>query len=390
MSNSLASIDFATEQMPGPHLHQTLRRLREQHPVSPARFAGLPAFVISGHAELAEAFRDNQRFPPANAYRLTFEPVVGVTFQTMEDEAHRVYRRLATPAFRSAAVERMEVEGLAQLAHGLIDAMPDGGCDLARYFTHRYSFLVISRMLGIPFDREEEFREWARGFLEFRRNERYARECARQITAYLVPILGQRRRQPRDDVISGLILADADGHRLDDEEILANIRLLFAAGASTTTDAMGNLLHALLTVPGAWATLRTEPGLRSNAIEELLRWESPVAVLPRISATAPIEFAGVEIPPNTFCLFAIAAANRDPKVYVDANRFDLGRHSDNKLLSFGPGPRLCPGMHLARKQMAVALDVLVERLPRLQLVEPAAALPIGTVLRGPAALPVSY
>ncbi|MFZ1831852.1 MAG: cytochrome P450, partial [Pseudomonadales bacterium] len=243
---------------------------------------------------------------------------------------------------------------------------------------------------GIPFDREEEFREWARGFLEFRRNERYARECARQITAYLVPILGQRRRQPRDDVISGLILADADGHRLDDEEILANIRLLFAAGASTTTDAMGNLLHALLTVPGAWATLRTEPGLRSNAIEELLRWESPVAVLPRISATAPIEFAGVEIPPNTFCLFAIAAANRDPKVYVDANRFDLGRHSDNKLLSFGPGPRLCPGMHLARKQMAVALDVLVERLPRLQLVEPAAALPIGTVLRGPAALPVSY
>ena len=73
MSNSLASIDFATEQMPGPHLHQTLRRLREQHPVSQARFAGLPAFVISGHAELAEAFRDNQRFPPANAYRFIFE-----------------------------------------------------------------------------------------------------------------------------------------------------------------------------------------------------------------------------------------------------------------------------------------------------------------------------
>lgn len=390
MSNSLASIDFAAEQMPGPRLHRTLRRFREQHPLSPARFAGMPAFVISGHAELAQAFRDNQRFPPANAYRLTFEPVVGVTFQTMEDEAHRVYRRLATPAFRSRAVERMEVEGLAQLAHGLIDAMPGDGCDLARYFTHRYSFLVISRMLGIPFDREEEFREWARGFLEFRRNEQYARKCARQITDYLVPILGQRRRQPRDDVISGLILADADGHRLDDDEILANIRLLFAAGASTTTDAIGNLLYVLLSEPGAWATLRAESALRANAIEELLRWESPVAVLPRVSATAPIEFAGVEIPPNTFCLFAMAGANRDPKVYVDADRFDLGRNSDNKLLSFGPGPRLCPGMHLARKQMAVALDVLIERLPRLRLVDPAAALPIGTVLRGPAALPVSY
>ncbi|MBP8925450.1 MAG: cytochrome P450 [Pseudomonadales bacterium] len=390
MSDSLTSIDFAAEQFPGPILHQTLRRFREHQPVSPARYAGLPAFLISGHAELAEAFRDNQRFPPANAYRITFEPVVGLTFQTMEDEAHRLYRRLATPAFRSKAVERMEVGGLAQLAHGLVDAMPQGSCDLARHFTHRYSFLVISRMLGIPFDREEEFREWAKGFLEFSRDEHYARRCASQITEYLMPILEQRRREPRDDVISGLILADADGHRLDDEEILSNIRLLFAAGASTTTDAMGNLLYALLSQPGLWELLQKRPELRANTIEELLRWESPVAVLPRVSAATPIEFAGVDIPPNTFCLFAMAAANRDPKVFDDADRFDPGRDSDNKLLSFGPGPRLCPGMHLARKQMAVALDVLIERLPRLRLLQPGTAVPTGTVLRGPAALPVRY
>ena len=102
--------DFATEDFAGPALHQSLTLLRQQGPVGAALFGGQPAMVISGHAALAEAFRDNDRFPPADAYRITIEPVQGVTFQTMEDEQHRLYRRLATPAFQSRAVQAMEQE----------------------------------------------------------------------------------------------------------------------------------------------------------------------------------------------------------------------------------------------------------------------------------------
>lgn len=381
------SPDFAIDLLPGDELHRTLAALRVSHPVSPVRFGGRDAFVITGHAALAEAFRDNTRFPPADAYRLTIEPVQGLTFQTMEDEQHRLYRRLATPAFRSSAVEAMEQEGLARVAHELLDRL--GGkrqADLAEAFTHRVAFLVISRMLGIPSGREDVFRDWAVGFLEYPRDPEHSRRCAARITEYLRPIIAERRRAPREDVISALVLADADGHRLDDEEILAHIRLLFSAGASTTTDALGNLLYALLQDRRGWERLLAEPALRANAIEELLRWETPVAVLPRISAPHPVEFLGVAIPPATFTLFAMAAANRDPAIFADPDSFDLTRDSSRKLLSFGPGPRLCPGMHLARRQLAVALDVLMERLPSLALVDPDAAVPRGALLRGPARL----
>ena len=387
----MMSIDFAAELLPGAQLHGTLAAMRAQHPVTPARFGGREAFVITGHAALAEAFKDNDRFPPADAYRITIEPVQGVTFQTMEDEQHRLYRRLATPAFRSNAVEAMEQEGLARIAHELIDRLQGlRSADLAEAFTHRVAFLVISRMLGIPPWREDVFRDWAVGFLEFPRDPEHSRRCAALINEYLAPIIAERRLEPRDDVISALVLADADGHQLDDEEILAHIRLLFSAGASTTTDALGNLLWALLREPSLWEQLRAQSGLRANAIEELLRWETPVAVLPRISAPHAVEFCGVQIPPSTFTLFAMAAANRDPAVFEDGDRFDIHRDSSRKLLSFGPGPRLCPGMHLARRQLSVALDVLLERLPGLRLADATEAEPRGALLRGPARLEASW
>lgn len=390
MARDAEKLDFSFARMPGDDLHAYLRGLRARGPISPCLFSGQPAMIITGHAALAEAFRNNTLFPPANAYRITIEPVQGLTFQTMEDEEHRIYRRLATPAFRSRAVEKMEVEGLARIAHELIDKFPAGGCDMAQHFSHRYSFLVISRMLGIPLDHEDEFREWAKGFLSAPADPVYGRACADKITDYVTPILAQRRADPQDDIISGLILADSDGVRLTDEDIIANVRLLFAAGASTTTDAIGNLLYVLLTQCDLWETLRARPELRANAIEELLRWETPVAILPRISAPEPIVFQGVTIPANTFCLFAMAAANRDPAVFKDGERFDITRDTSHKLLSFGPGPRLCPGMHLARKQLAVVLDVLLERLPDLRLTDEVAARPCGTMLRGPEALPVRY
>jgi cytochrome P450 len=124
-------------------------------------------------------------------------------------------------------------------------------------------------------------------------------------------------------------------------------------------------------------------------VEEVLRWESSIAVLPRMSCDAPVDFHGARIPPDSWVLFAIAGANRDPAVFAEPDRYDIHRRCD-AALTFGPGPKSCPGMHLARKNLTVALQVLAERLPGLRLVDASAAVPRRTVLRSPDTLQVRW
>jgi cytochrome P450 len=398
LSSAEATLDFAFAPLPGQALHDHLAARRAEGPVVRVRFLRHDAWAILGHAELAEAFKDGERFPPHVPYRIGIEPVVGRNFQTMEGAEHRLYRRLATPAFRSRAVASYERSGMAELAHELIDRFvttqvgSDGSvreADLATGFTHLYPFLVISRLLGVPRDEEEQFHRWAVELLSYPTAPERSAAASRDLTDYLAPVLEDRRRSPRNDVISELANAEADGRRLRDEEIFSHAKLLFAAGATTTHDALGSLLYALLTTPGAWKRICEDPAARAGAIEELLRWESPVALLPRMSAAQPIRFGGVEIPGNTFVLFGITAANRDPAVFPNPHRFDIERRSD-RMLTFGPGLRSCPGMHLARKSIAVALDTLAERLPGLRLLDPQAARPQGAIIRGPRLLRVAF
>lgn len=384
----MADVDLYRDPLPGPALHAFLAARRAEGPVVPVTFGGMPALLTTRHDTVAETFRDNGRFPPALAYRVGSEPVVGRTFQSMDDADHRVYRRLATPAFRSRAVARLEATGLADLAHELLDGLHGTTeADLAATFTHRYPFIVIARLLGIPREAEDRFHHWALDMLGLRRDRAGALRAAAAFTDYLGPVLAERRRTPGEDVISELAHAEIEGRRFTDEEIFSHVRLLFAAGATTTHDALGSLLVALLGEGDGWARVAATPADRPAAIEELLRWETPVAILPRLSAPEPTSLAGTDIPPSTMVLLGIAAANRDPAAFPDPDRYDIDRDT-TAMLSFGPGPRSCPGMHLARKEIAVALDVLLERHPRLRLADPAAAQPRGATVRGPTHLPV--
>jgi cytochrome P450 len=320
--------------------------------------------------------------PAGEHYRRVLEPSQGPTFQSRDGTEHRVLRELATPAFRPRALAGWEAE-LRPLAHELVDAFDGAGsADLVAQFTAVYPFLVITRMLGIPRDRERQFQRWATDML------RFDATANREFTENLLPIVAERRREPRDDVISGLIRAEVGGRRLDDEQLLADVRLLFSAGATTTYDASGSLLYALLTLPEMRERVRTEAGAVDRAVEELLRWETPVAVLPRLSVTGGW-VAGVEVPPGSQILFAIAGANRDPDVFADPDRFDLDRDTRRKL-TFGLGSHSCPGLHLARAELRVVAEVLLERLPNLELVDEVSARPRGFVLRGPAALRVTF
>jgi cytochrome P450 len=375
------SVDFGNGEFPGAELHATLRKVREEHgPVAPVLFGARPAWIVTGHEELTCAFKDEEAFPAGEWYRRVIEPTQGRTFESMDGPEHHRVRRLATPAFRSQAVARMEAEGLAEIAHELIDAISNTGRgDLVPLFTARFPFLVISRTLGVPRERESEFVGWALGILAF------DHRAVRAFTEYLVPVLAERRKRPRDDVISGLLHAEADGHRLSDEDVLSHVRLMFSAGATTTHDALATLVWLLLSDPAA---ARDQPEQLPRVIEELLRWETPVAILPRLCLTGA-SLGGVEIPPEAQMLFAIAAANRDARVFPEPDRFDPGRDTRRKL-SFGLGSHSCPGLHMARANLRVAARVLLERLPRLRLLDGAAAWPRGATLRGSRTLPSAW
>lgn len=384
----MSMIDFAAGGLPGQTYHDAIDGLREEGPVIRVEFGGEPAWLITRHAELAQAYLDGERFPPGAAYRRTTEPAVGRSFISMDEPEHRIYRKLATPTFRPVAVARADRAPMVRLAHELVDEIGDTDeIDLVAQFAQRFPLAAICQALGIPRDAESDFQRWALALLSFPFDPEGAKRGAEEFTAYLEPLVRDRRRAPRDDVISQLVEAEVEGRKLDDEDVLSHIRLLFPTGAETTTSAIGNLLYALLTHEGAWQRVVEDATAREPAVEELLRWESPVGITPRVSPDNPIEYGGVDIPPNAWVLFSPAAANRDPRVYAEPHRFDPTRPSE-RLLSFGPGLRQCPGMHLARKELEITLDVLCERFPSLRLLDPEASRPIGTVLRGPEALVV--
>jgi cytochrome P450 len=390
MASDLSQVDFALDELPGHELHEVLHAYRARGPVQPTRFGGGPAFVITGYDALLEAFLDTERFPPHLMYRASFEPAIGETFISMpERERHLLYRKLATPAFRSRTVARYEREGLAALAHELLDTVANRSeIDLVADLAARFPYLVITRLLGLPRDREEEFHDWAMALFRFREEPERAREAGKQLTEYLAPIVEARRREPRDDVISELVRAQVEGRRLTDEEVFSHVRLLFPTGGETTHSTLGNLLYAVLTHDGAWEKLRAEPERVPDAVAETLRWETSIAVLPRLSCDRDVEFHRTQIPASSWVLFAIAGANRDPAVFPDPDRFDLDRERKEGL-TFGRGVKSCPGMHLAQSNLKAGLEVLLERLPAPKLIDRGAALPRRTVLRSPDALRVS-
>jgi cytochrome P450 len=388
------SIDFAIDELPGQELHDALAAFRRRGPVTRARFLGLPAWIITGHAALAEAFRDTRRFPPHLMYRIGIEGAVGRTFISMDEPDHQVFRRLATPAFRSRAVASYEREGLESLAHELVDRFVERSdasaeADLVEAFAARFPYLVITRLLGLPREREDEFHAWALALLRFRNDPESAAQAGRELTAFLAPVVEARRRDPRNDVISELAHAEVEGRALSDEEIYSHVRLLFPTGGETTHGTLGNLIYALLTQGDAWERVRDDPTRAQGAVEEVLRWESSIAVLPRMSCGDPVDFHGAEIAADSWVLFAIAGANRDPEVFAAPDRYDIERPCD-RALTFGPGPKSCPGLHLARKNLTVAIQVLAERLPDLRLLDEQSAVPRRSVLRSPDVLRVRW
>ena len=378
--------DFALD-VPG--FHEELARLRQEHPVAYVPFHGGTAYMLTSYHDVERAFLDEATMPAEAAYRLHSEPVMGRTLQCMTGREHTRNRALVFPAFRARLMPDYVAPILAPTAHRLIDQFVDRGhADLVAEFTKQYPFTVITRLLGIPSRNEGDIQRWALALLTYPWDPENALAASREFTDYLTPIVASRREAPGDDLISTLATAVVDNERLTDEEIFSFVRVLFPAGADTTYLGLGSLLYALITHPEAMQRVRRDPDSRRLAIEEALRWEPPVSLMPRFAPVDTDQFAS-PIPGGSHVLFAIAAANRDPSVFPEPNRFDIDRENKGTL-TFGFGMHFCVGAHLARAELATALDVILERLDDLQLVGDAPTRMVGSVLRGPDTLPVTF
>jgi cytochrome P450 len=385
-------VDFALDDQPD--LHSVLAGLRRRcdHAIVP--FAGTTAVLLLTQELVAAGFRDEETFPSWAAYSLTTGPVWGRTIQCMTGREHRVNRTIVSTPLRRNFVGRYVQPIIEPVVNELIDRFAHRGeADLVGEFTHRFSLLINNRMLGIPVSDEEIVYQWAQGLLHYAINPGEAKRCARELTEYVLPIVAARRRDPGDDMISRLVTETTDdGERLDDEQVLSFVRLLYPVGADTTMLAMGNVLSALLTHPEQMDIVRGDPDEQVPwAIWEALRWEAPVGMLPRACPEAT-RWHGIDIPARTPMLFAINAANRDPSVYSDPDTFDISRRA-TPLVAFGQGPHSCIGNWLAFAELTTALRILVDRLPNLRLAPGADARvtsQVVTTLRGPNTLPVIF
>ncbi|ORV98301.1 cytochrome P450 [Mycobacterium kyorinense] len=373
-----------------------LARLRREEPVQRIDFSGMPheeskpVFMVYRYEEVQQMLRDNETFSSAIIID-AFGDVLGKHVMLgMDEPEHGRHRSLVAKAFSQKALARWEDELIGKVGNELIDQFaPRGSADLVKEFTFPYPTQVIAALLGLPREDYPQFQRWSISLLSFTVNPERGRAASAALTDYFTPILAARRTEPRDDLISGLAQAEIDGEKLSDEEIFSFLRLLLPAGVETTYRSLGNMLFGLLSDPVQLDAVRADRSLLPQAIEEAVRWEPPLLTITRV-ATRDTELAGVPIPAGSSVMPMLGAANRQDDRYPDPDRFDIFR-SPRAHIGFGHGVHVCLGMHLARLEMRVALNLMFDRLPNLRL-DPHGDDPHirGQVFRSPTSLPVLF
>jgi cytochrome P450 len=324
-----------------------------------------PIFVALTHDAVAEILRDAQRFS-STGYARTMGLVMGHTILEMDPPEHGRYRGLIQQAFTRRALERWERELVRPIVERHVAAIAGRGrADLVREVTLPFPVAVIAGMIGVAERELADFHRWAVELIQIAVDPARGLAASQSLRELFARLLAERRARPSDDLVGVLARAELDGVRLDDDAIYAFLRLLAPAGAETTYRSSSNLLCGLLTHPGQLDALRHDRSLLGDAIEEGLRWESPITAIQRTS-TRDTDVQGVHIPVGSLVVVSLGAANRDPDRYERPDEFDLFRPLKAHL-SFAFGPHRCLGMHLARIETRALLESVLDRLPRLRL-----------------------
>ncbi|MFJ2867703.1 cytochrome P450 [Kitasatospora sp. NPDC087314] len=370
--------------------HAAYRRWRTAGGARKVRFggaAGLEGWVVTGHAECRAALADP---------RLSKKAVTEAFAQHVGNSEGGPGRDLMTHMLNSDPPEHTRLRKLVQQAYtgrqvatlrpmverhvgALLDRL-DGldSAELISEFALPLPLAVVFELFGAPQAERENLQ--VRGNAvdagpedDGEADGEVSVETAEGMADYLRALVDHKRTHPGDDLISELLAAQADGDRLTEAEITSMAFLLAIAGHQSTVNLIANGIHALLGHTEQLAALRANPELLPGAIEEVLRYESPFSVASLRRTTEPVTIAGTTIPTGEFVQIALLAANRDPAVFADPDRFDITRPDATRHLAFGHGIHHCLGAQLGRLQAEVAFSELLRRFPALRLAEPAAA-----------------
>ncbi len=282
------------------------------------------SYIVHRYEDVVAVLRDNVTFS-SSAIRELMAPVMGdYVLVGMDEPEHKRLRALVSVAFRQRSLQAWEPYA-ESVVNGYLDRIVDGGsAELVRELTFPYPIQVIAKILGVPPEDTAEFHEWAWWIINVAADPDRGIAASEAMKAYLKEVMDARRADPGDDVISDLVQAELDGEKLGDEEIFSFLRLLLPAGAETTYRATGNFLFGLLTNPDQLDALREDRSLMTQAVEEAIRWESPLLITSR-SAAVDTEVAGTMIPAGAQVVPHVGSANHDEERWDDAERFDIHR-----------------------------------------------------------------
>lgn len=309
-----------------------------------------------------------------------------------DGEVHRRLRGAVFKAFTRAYVERHRTMVQAYADRMVEAALEKREIDFTADIAMHMPGHIIGTILGVPDEDCPQLRIWSEDVVQFfglgrtEDDKQLAEHATAEFHLYLVDLIKDRRRAPKDDLLSILIAAQ-DAGDLDETELIATAMLILMAGHGSTIDVMGSGCYALLAHPDEMAKLREAPDLMPCAVQEMFRYDTPLPFFHRYAAEA-CEVAGYQMPKGTKVGLLYAAANRDPDAFPDPNRFDIAR-TPNRHLSFGMGAHLCLGNNLSRLDMEVLFTTLLNRTRQIELATEEVTYKPGISVRGPIALPVS-
>ena len=384
--------------------YEVYRELREAAPVFWQPL--MQTWVLTRYDDNLTVLRDHASFSSERtraknalvqqmeSYRLSSGPLgTTPTMLSIDPPAHTRMRHLVNKAFTPRVIERIRPH-IAEIADQLLDALPEpGALDVVSDLAIPLPMIVIAEVLGVPLSDRERFKSWSTDVANslggpFQAPEvlERARLSSIEIADYFREQIAQRRKAPREDLLSALCAAEEQGDLLSEDELIATCILLLVAGNETTTNLIGNGMLALLNNPEERRRLEADPSLIENAVDEMLRYEGSVQMTSRI-AGHDLEFRGQRFEEGQVVLLLLAAANRDPAQFPDPDRFDVARRP-NRHLAFGQGIHYCLGAPLAVAEAQIAFQRLLRRLPEPEAAFEAPEWGQSFILRGLKHLPV--
>jgi len=359
-------------------------------------------YILSRYDDVEHVFKSKD-FTSDN-YSWQLEPVHGRTILQMEGREHSVHRGLIQPAFRGSELTDKFLPIITENAATLIAQFAKNGhVDLVDQFTLRFPINVIVDMLGLDKSDHDQFNRWYHSIMAFLSNlsgdEQATADGLKtkdELRDYMMPIIADRRANPGSDLLSTLCTAQIDGDMMSDDEIKAFVSLLLVAGGETTDKALANMFMNLVANPDQMAAVRSDRSLLSNAFAETLRHSPPVQMIMR-QAAVDVEFHGVKIPAGSTMTLLLAAANRDPRKYTNAEKFDISRPDlafDRAFTAaanhsgFALGRHFCVGAMLSKVEVEIGAGLLLDAMQNISFVEPPR--PSGVFTRSPKQLHLKF